>query len=131
MPKTDKAKNRNGIDCQGFVYGAYSDKCNAGSDLTHAIYAYSESTGCCNWVEVIPATVGQCTGLKDKNGKLIFEGDVIKGRGPDKMIVKWYFDGFKFESESSGCGMMIPDNYNMKIIGNIHDNPELLGCANQ
>ena len=81
--------------------------------------------------EVIPETVGQWTGLKDKNGKQIFEGDIIKGAW--KTRLKVYFDDVclqfrvrKIESAVSRsidyyCGR---DGY--EIIGNIHDNPELM-----
>lgn len=82
-------------------------------------------------------TVGQCTGLEDKNGKLIFEGDIIKtkeyGRDIGHSNVN-NFDIFKviyepavFRLENVRRGFNLVGNGNdFEIIGNIHDNPELL-----
>ena len=84
---------------------------------------------------VIPETVVRCTGLKDKNGKLMFEGDIVKDKEPGlfgKVIFATAADGF-----DGMAGFMVDDvddglqNYNgfwhlVEVIGNIHDNPELL-----
>ena len=78
---------------------------------------------------VYPETVGQYTGLTDKNGKRIFEGDIIR-KGFECFVVKWngvqsrwgLFD--KCDFEVTGFNKHT-ENY-LEIIGNIHDNPELL-----
>lgn len=78
-------------------------------------------------------TVGQYTGLTDKNGKKIFEGDIVRN-GDYTMIVVWYdfhaafmlafrVDGEYFEAISNS-------HIYLEVIGNIHDNPELLGGGN-
>lgn len=99
-----------------------------------------------NYGQVDPSTVGECTGLKDKNGKLIFEGDIIKthyANAPKADFVeRVVFHGGRF------CGMYergkmkmwstladgikhLPQDKSVymewcEVIGNIHDNPELL-----
>ena len=45
-----------------------------------------------------PETIGQCTGLKDKNGKLIFDGDIIEKQN-QKFVIKYEFDSFVAYSE--------------------------------
>jgi hypothetical protein len=89
---------------------------------------------------VDPATVGQCTGLCDKNGTLIFEGDICEDSVGTVVLILWgelYNWACKFISGSlSGIGLEFPiwhwdrkkviDNRELEIIGNIHDNPELL-----
>lgn len=85
-------------------------------------------------------TVGQCTGLKDKNGKLIFEGDIIEymdaysdcnGEYTEFMNggEVAYEDGSYFITNRSSVEMsdiVYKGKFDGNIIGNIHDNPELL-----
>lgn len=109
-----------------FVYGNYfySEKENR-----HYIIGESSDYG---WqkLEIDPTTVGQCIGLRDKNGVLIFEGDIISNGYfsnylqeiiTSNHLVKWGIDG---------CGIALPiiakNNDIFEIIGNIHDNPEHL-----
>lgn len=83
---------------------------------------------------VDPATVGQYTGLTDKNGVKIFEGDVIRGCGaqakPDNFVIRWSGPCCGF---TAGDGKRVWPALNQvtisgyKVIGNIYDNPELTG----
>ena len=90
---------------------------------------------CIQMIEVIPETVGRCTGLKDKNGKRIFEGDVVLASS-QKWRCAVVFDNenarFICHTNDKPCrlvyvSMQYKDNTSaLEVIGNIHDNPELL-----
>lgn len=79
-----------------------------------------------NCFEIDPATIGQYTGLVDKNGKKIFEGDIVKQRNEIGTIY--------YERNYCTFAIVLKRNadlfqhikYKCEIIGNIHDNPELL-----
>ena len=84
--------------------------------------------------DVLPETVGQYTGLTDKNGKKIFEGDIIKGCEYDDIYFVKYFadDNYpafdvvpEMNTECNGLSHLIIVE-GIEVIGNIHDNPELL-----
>ena len=89
------------------------------------------------FIEIDPDTVGQFTGLLDKNGKRIFDRDVLRWVGPDGEVGKVYvvFAGGVFALQSVECPLADPDLFadfeigeqTLEVIGNIHDNPELLG----
>lgn len=74
---------------------------------------------------VIPETVGQYTGLKDKNGKKIFEGDILKF-GDFVYSVEWKEDRLGYGYAETADRMLEQDGGHCTIIGNIHDNPEFL-----
>ena len=87
-----------------------------------------------NVVTVIPETVGQYTGLTDKNGVRIFEGDIVTGWFNHEKIVGYIFYGgnAQFFIQRDGIYGIGLDNSDcwLEVIGNIHDNPELLGGEN-
>lgn len=83
--------------------------------------------------EVIPETVGQFTGLKDKNGKEIYEGDICNCREYECFgKVEWNNEeaGFYFCVVMEGGGFEEEHLYDyvdeLEVIGNIYENPELL-----
>ena len=82
--------------------------------------------------EVIPETVGQYTGLTDKNGKKIFEGDICKHRsnysGNTVISVVTYTDGHFLALVCENSGFELSEK--LEVIGNIHDNPELVEVQN-
>ena len=84
--------------------------------------------------DVIPETVGQYTGLTDKNDVRIFEGDIVSLVKHDGLIYKVVYVPCRYELvNSKGVNCFVLDIYkseNIEVIGNIHDNPELLGGEN-
>ena len=86
---------------------------------------------------VIPETVGQYTGLTDKNGRKIFEGDIIKGKVHEvngyrvrRGVVEYHGVGFIMNLEPNSWYDQKNIPFDCEIIGNIYDNPELLKGGN-
>ncbi len=78
---------------------------------------------------VNPETVGQYTGLSDKNGRNIFDGDVVRVYypfdDPENCVVSWSKEGARWDFGGCDAYFCTPSK-NCEIIGNIFDNPELL-----
>lgn len=70
----------------------------------------------------------QYTGLKDKHGKEIFEGDVVSG-GESNEVITWSneYSGFCIGGDSYGWMVDEGQTYKVEVIGTIHTDPELLG----
>lgn len=114
------------------------------------------SDECFGFSAVIPETVGQCTGLKDKNGNWIFEGDILRLNGNKKdlcivcfgefgcididsesavdTVIGWYYKLIETDALSKTEPFCLPIQINKLILsltkaeicGSVHDNPELL-----
>lgn len=121
--------------CGGeWVEGFYT--CFNGKE--HRIYSGYAETDCGDyypdWFNVHPKTVGECSFVPDKNGVMMFEGDIVTGLFLFGLSVKavvtfkdgsfgleWHRGNVKtFNAFTSIC------NVEYEVIGNIHDNPDLL-----
>lgn len=135
------------IDTSEWVYGGiyYRNK-----DEVYIIGSLSNNVICA--YRVIPETVGQFTGVTDKNGKRVFEGSIFQYEPHFKTekayigIVK-YRNTYDYHRACNDCGFVIEwqdesiltpredllywcgDGKSASVIGNIHDNPELFGGA--
>lgn len=96
---------------------------------TTIFYSSGETDG---WSEVDPSTICQCTGLKDRNGKLIWENDIVNIQCGKAIVIwdkaewriKWIKDTIWRKDLHFWTN---EDDWKCEIIGNIFDNPELLG----
>lgn len=97
--------------------------------------AITETSGEWKLYECIPSTICQCTGLKDKNGNLIWENDIMEAHIDEEFPE--YISRFKVEWNGRGWVENQPgtvdreylddfDTENYVVAGNIFDNPELL-----
>ena len=126
-----RAKNiDDGEWVQGYLYGIWERR--------YILWGMTNDVP--DMIEVDPSTICQCTGLRDKNGKLIWENDIVDASlgwwdasgpaGHDYPIIKVEWDdgycGFTpFADYDCDCGVYIESN-DVKVIGSIFDNPKLL-----
>ena len=112
------------IDTGEWVYGYLADE-NYINDI---------NTVDLSSIEVDPDTVGQYTGLTDRNGKDVYEGDIalldyadfnVGKDGQTYAVVRWIDDRAAFMWDA-GLNYYADMRNDVEICGNIHDNPELL-----
>lgn len=118
-----RGKNHDGVWCKGFL--------TQYRDGDYAIrLGYEDYEEGAPLRTIIPETIGQYTGQKDKNGKKIFEGDILEKYG-FHYVVCFEKGGFiAYETPyNEGAVLSKTDWENAVITSNIHDNPELLEDA--
>ena len=108
-----------------FIEGSLTVDCHGNCCIYHQLNV--PIGGGFQYFEVDPETVGQFTGMTDKNGTKIFEGDIIMERykGHERTYsVFWHNDWFAFRANSIDCSYALDDimSYCVKVIGNIYDN---------
>lgn len=107
-----------------WVYGSFFSP--------NAIMKRGKEFGADKTYTILPETVGQFTGLTDKNDKKIFEGDIIKvsdetgGASIYKVVFINGIFGVVVKNGGYACTLVPLSKECIEVIGNVHDNPELL-----
>ena len=132
-----RGRNYDGIWMYGYLMPSPKPQIHLGNK--HCICACPQKMSKVDVVlyEVEESTIGQYTGLKDKNGKEIYEGDIIGCHNPEIKHLIFYnekqgrfmaaLNGNTENDYTSVCGLDDSRwNASKEVIGNIHDNPELI-----
>ena len=128
------------IDNGEWVYGSFCmdalEQFNGLCGVDGFIRLYDKDSGKMQMYEVDRETVGQFTGLTDKNGKKMCEGDIIEHHAQGNIIVNrgvvvWdASEGrFAYQLRTMLPGFYMHNPETVEVIGNIHDNPELLEAS--
>ena len=123
-------------DGKGWVYGGYFQHTPDEDGVRYYIFDFNEGA-----VEVIPESVGQFTGLHDKKGKEIYEGDMLRDDYTDEDILiedysvvvwdekfcQWAIDN-SFAKDGSSFTNLVEyfGRETFEIIGNVFENPDLV-----
>lgn len=106
-----------------WVYGSLVQVSNAGS----LAIATLDDKGHLKLQEIIKGTEGQYTGLKERNGQEIFEKDIVRHTVGWKGKVQYFEGTFEIEAKHQSWPINYTRSGKIEVVGNIHDNPELLG----
>ena len=115
----------NGEWVEGYLYGIWEKR--------YILWGMTNDVP--NMIEVDPTTICQCTGLKDKNGKLIWKNDIAKDEKGNLYKAFWQKNYYQYswiciKSNYLPIGaqwnLWSIKSFEIEVIGNIFDNPELL-----
>jgi uncharacterized phage protein (TIGR01671 family) len=113
------------VDNGEWVEGFYAHYDDGNNRHAYIILCGPEENRYFPFIEVDPSTVGQFTGLTDKNGKKIFEGDILETRmlhgKPIYGVMSW-----NTNSRGFGAWAVFSPLDEFEVAGNIHDNPKLV-----
>lgn len=106
----------------------YGDLFHSYANNDMAILYYREGSKTPTFDAVFSESVGQYTGLKDKNGNKIFEGDIVEFTNLDlpNMVIRFDNGSFMLCEDENSTYEELRMNYVVEVVGNIHDNPELI-----
>lgn len=122
------------VDNGEWVYGAFcgqsSESIFGKSQESSNIIKYGDPFDG-HWFDIDPASVGQYTGLTDKDGTRIFEGDIVVSPNRTRpMVIRWNDGCFEIALNHFYVICRLGERQicvgKLRVVGNIHDNPELL-----
>ncbi len=124
-------------DNREWVFGSCYKQTEFYGDKAEGIMIITSSESLCydqalEYYAVSEETVGQFTGMTDKKCTKIFEDDIVQAhfsKNHSKQIFRVTFDDGMFLFDNNYVKVPKYEIYSMKVIGNIHDNPELLETA--
>jgi hypothetical protein len=113
--------NGNNMFSGDWIYGAliYNNDPHTVEDVIADAYIREPLRNLANPIEIDTKTIGQYTGLKDKNGKEIYEGDICLDIDGIRRVVRYLDGSWSWQYYEN------PQDH-WEVIGNIYENPELL-----
>lgn len=116
-----RATDLSGVNNRSWIFGSLDT-----TENEHTIMIYPDRFGNKCRIFVDPKTVGQYTGLIDKNGKKIFEGDIVKYINSSPCKIDYIDSQFVMMWKKFYRNFERVYDDEIEVIGNIYDNPELL-----